>query len=174
MGEKIEEGFIYNPSREFVENYLKDFKPDYTEEDIVKCMKHCVFKSFPIYENSKEIVHPITGKAEKIKQPITEQDLFDIGFRFLGEGQGEQGNNVSGMQKELLYRLDKKYYSYILHIYPFLLEQGLISYIEKNDVEIEDSVVFSAYRECAEMEYSSMNNIHAYTIDDLLTVIRLL
>ena len=111
---------------------------------------------------------------KEIKQPITEQDLFDIGFRFLGEGQNKSGNGISGMQNIRKYRLDKEYYTYVLGIYPYAMEQGRIDWIERNDVEIEDNVAFSAYREGVDMAYSHMSNIHAYNVDDLLTAIRLL
>lgn len=113
-------------------------------------------------------------EEREIKQPISEQDLFDIGFRFLGKGEDKSGNGISGMQNVQKYRLDREHYCYVLYMYPYAIEQGRIEWIERNDVEIEDNVAFSAYREGNEMAYSHMSNIHAYNIDDLLTAIRLL
>ena len=92
---------------------------------------------------------------------MVEQDLFDIGFTFVGEGTSTSGYcNGMEMQHIQTYKFDISEDSYIsLLMYPYQLEEGRISTLEWNDTDTPVETSMSSYREMNEFPYSHMSNI---------------
>jgi hypothetical protein len=51
-----------NPTREEIRSYLDAVGKPYTEEQFETCVKYMGLISFPVYEDPKKHIHPITGK----------------------------------------------------------------------------------------------------------------
>jgi len=108
---------------------------------------------------------------------MTEQDLIDFGFKYIGEDthiKSSIGQDEPAHPKH--FRLDRpeRYDCILLSIFPYQFKMHKVEHIERNEIDVRDRVFNAAYRECADMAYSSMYNIKVSNISDLSLAIELL
>lgn len=108
---------------------------------------------------------------------MTEQDLLDFGFKYVGEDTDVKAGTGKYEAAHLqLYRLDRpeRYDCIFLSIFPYQFETNRVERMERNSIEVETRALISAYREAANFSFSDMYNIKVYNISDLALAIELL